>query len=185
MSHFLTVILVCLRTEQHPSEQTPTRRTSHRVAGAARAAWGRTQAAAWTLREARVVAPSGPRSPGGRNTARHWCSSLTTRTPTQWVITPPRLISFHLCCLSQSWQCLSYSSHIVIECLFDCFLSLCLHFFLVSAESRSENKRYYNKHVILASLDRSDFLTFMRMKHTKNLTTVCRAPNGITTHHLP
>lgn len=132
MSHFLTVILVCLRTEPRPSEQTPTRRTSHRAvgaAGAARAAWGRTRAAAWTLREARVVAPSGPRSPGGRSTARHWCSSLTTRTPTQWVITPPRLISFYLCCLSQSRQCLSYSSLVAVECVFDCFLSLCLNLF--------------------------------------------------------
>lgn len=113
-----------LRAELRPSEQTPTRRTSPWAVGAARAAWRRTQAAAWTHRKTRVVTPSEPPNPGSANTARHWCSSQTTRTPTRWVISPFLLASSHRWDLSPSWQ------HLSPLVFLDSFLSLWLSSFL-------------------------------------------------------
>lgn len=119
ISHFLTIF--CLRTELTPLEQTQTRRTSRQAVEAVRTAWGKT--AAWTHREARVVTVSGPPNPGSRSTVLHWRSSLTTRTPMQWVIMPFLVISLYLCHLS-SWQCLSDSS--LVRYIVVCFTAFFL-----------------------------------------------------------
>lgn len=113
VSHFLTIF--SLRTEPPPSQLTVTRKTSHQAVGAARAAWGRT--AAWRRTDARVVTVSAPPNPGSGSTAPHWCSSLTTRTPTQWVITPFLLIAV---CLCTSSKCL-YSDSQVLDGFFFLF----------------------------------------------------------------
>lgn len=119
---FPHLFLFRLRTELRPSEQTPTRRTSRRAVEAVQAAWGRTREAAWTHREARVVTQSEPPTPGSRNTARHWCSSLTTRMPTQWVIIPFLLIFLFVWCVTILAVSLLLFSGIV--CFIDCFLPL-------------------------------------------------------------
>lgn len=109
VSHFLTIF--SLRTEPPPSQLTVTRKTSHQAVAAARALWRRT--AAWRRTDARVVTVSAPPNPGSGSTAPHWCSSLTTRTPTQWVITPFLLISVRLCRLTlivRYWMVSSFCS---------------------------------------------------------------------------
>lgn len=111
-SHFLTILL--LTTEPSPSEQTLIRRTSPRAEEAARVAWGWMWVAAWTQGEATMVTAIGPPKPGSRSTALHWCSSLTTRTPTTWVTMPfPSLVIFILFCYCV-FGCLFFSAPVYL-----------------------------------------------------------------------